>query len=91
MRWNSLSTRIILTFAVIVLAVILVVTAFSYLRTKHALENMLNSHGRMLASAMEAAASEHLVLYDYVYLRTYVEEMTAKQRVVSFAAVVNQE
>ncbi|MBI5905396.1 MAG: HAMP domain-containing protein, partial [Deltaproteobacteria bacterium] len=91
MRWNSLSTRIVVTFAVLVMSVMLVVTAFSYLRTKDALENMLENHGRMLAGAMEAVAAEHLVLYDYVYLRNYVTEVTAKEPVVSFAAVTNQD
>ncbi|MGZ8429948.1 MAG: methyl-accepting chemotaxis protein, partial [Candidatus Deferrimicrobiaceae bacterium] len=91
MRWNSLTTRIVLTFAVMVLAVTLVVTGFSYLRTKDALEGMLENHGKMLAGAMEAVAAEHLVLYDYVYLRNYVGELTSREPVVSFAAVVNKE
>ena len=91
MRWNSLTTRIVLTFAVMVIAVSLVVTGFSYLRTKDALEGMLENHGLMLAGAMEAIAAEHLVLYDNVYLRSYVEELTSREPVVSFAAVVNKE
>lgn len=91
MRWNSLATRIILSFAVMVLSVLLGVTAFSYLRTKNAMGDMLENHGRMLAGAMEAVAAEHLIIYDYVYLRNYVEELTSREPVVSFAAVANQE
>ena len=91
MRWNSLATRIMLTFAVMVLAVLLIVTAYSYLRTKKALEGMLENHGKMLAGAMEAVAAEHLVLYDHVYLRNYVGELTSREPVVSFASVVNRE
>jgi methyl-accepting chemotaxis protein len=91
MRWNSLTTRIVLTFAVMVLMTLLIVTAFSYLRTKDALEDMLRNHGKMLAGAMEAVSAEHLVLYDHVYLRNYVGELTSREPVVSFAVVVNQE
>ncbi|HEX2719611.1 MAG TPA: HAMP domain-containing protein, partial [Candidatus Deferrimicrobium sp.] len=80
-----------LTFAVMVLAVLLIVTAYSYLRTKEALEGMLKNHGKMLAGAMEAVAVEHLVLFDYVYLRTYVWELTSREPAVSFAAVINHE
>ena len=91
MRWNSLTTRIMLAFAVMALVTLLIVTAFSYLRTKDALENMLRNHGKMLAGAMEAVAAEHLALYDVVYLRDYVGELTSREPVVSFAVVVNRE
>lgn len=91
MRWNSLATRIVLTIAAMVLAVTLVVTAFSYLRTRDALEEMFEDHGKMDAGELEAVAAEHLVLFDYGYLRDYVGEMTSKQSVVSFAAIVNNE
>jgi len=91
MRWNSLSTRLVTTFAAMILVVLVVVTAFSYVRTKVALEQMLGSHGKMLLSAMETTAADRLVLYDYVYLRGYVAELAAKEPVLSFAAVVNAE
>lgn len=91
MRWNSLSTRLLVTFAAMILAVLVVVTAFSYVRTKVALEQMLGNHGKMLLDAMETTAADRLVLYDYVYLRNYVAELAAKETVLSFAAVVNAE
>ena len=91
MRWNSLSTRLLVTFAAMILAVLVVVTAFSYVRTKVALEQMLGNHGKMLLDAMETTAADRLVLYDYVYLRNYVAVSAAKETVLSFAAVVNAE
>jgi methyl-accepting chemotaxis protein len=91
MRWNSLSTRIVVMFTVMMVCVLAAVTAFSYVRTKVALENMLDSHGRMLAGAMESTAADHLVTYDHVFLRNYVGELTAKEPVLSFAAIVNTE
>jgi methyl-accepting chemotaxis protein len=89
MRWNSLSTRIVVTFAAMMTCVLVAVAAFSYIRTKGALENMLDGHGRMLAGAMESTAADHLVMYDYVFLRNYVGELTAKESVLSFAAIIN--
>ena len=91
MRWNSLSTRLVATFAAMMLAVLVVVTAFSYVRAKVSLESMLESHGKMLVSAMETTAADRLVMYDHVFLRNYVGELAAKQPVLSFAAVVNAE
>ena len=91
MRWNSLATRFIVAFAVTVLVVLTLVTAFSYLRTKDALEGMLADHGRMLVGAMETVASEHLSMNDTPYLQSYVGELAAREPVVSFAAIVNRE
>ncbi|GAB4240950.1 MAG: hypothetical protein OHK0028_19240 [Deltaproteobacteria bacterium] len=89
MRWNRFYTRLVVTFTAMVLAVLVVVTAFSYLRTKAALEQMLGSHGRMLLGAMEIASADRLALYDYAYLRSYVEDLVSKEPVLSFAAVIN--
>ncbi|HWS15488.1 MAG TPA: methyl-accepting chemotaxis protein [Candidatus Methylomirabilis sp.] len=91
MRWNSLSTRLVATFTVLVLAVMAVVTGFAYMRTKVALEEMLENHGKMLIAAMETTTADRLILYDYVSLRNHVANLVAKERVLSFAAVVNGE
>ncbi len=91
MRWNSLSTRLVATFTVMVLTLLAIVTGFSYMRTKLALEKMLESHGRMLLAAMETTTADRLILYDHVSLRNYVADLTAKEPVLSFAAVLNGE
>ncbi len=89
LRWNTMSARILVTFAAVIVAVLSVVTAFSYLRTKDALEDMLENHGKVLVGTMQAAAAEHLFMYDYLYLRTFMEKMTAEEPDLSFAAVYN--
>ncbi len=89
MRWNTLSSRILVTIVAVIVAVLVVVTAFSYLRTRQALEDMLENHGRILVATVQAAAAEQLVRYDYLYLRNFMERMTAEQPVLSFAAVYN--
>jgi len=87
LRWNTLSSRILFTFGAVIIAVLAVVTAFSYLRTKASLEDMLEDHGRMLIGTVQAAAVEQLFMYDYVYLHNFVEKMAAEQPTLSFAAV----
>jgi len=88
-RRNSLSTRLAAIFSVLVLAVLAAITAFSWLRTKAALEEMLEDHGRTLLSAMEAATTDPLVLYDYDAVRRYITDLAAKEPVLSFAAVID--
>jgi methyl-accepting chemotaxis protein len=87
--WNTMSARILVTFAAVIIAVLLAITAFSYLHTKNALEDMLENHGKVLVGTVQAAAAEHLFTYDYLYLRTFMEKMTAEEPELSFAAVYN--
>jgi methyl-accepting chemotaxis protein len=89
MRWNTLTARILVTFAAVTIAALTVVTAFSYLRTKDALEDMLENHGRLLVGTMQAAAADQLFAYDYLYLRNFMEKMAAEEPGLSFAAVYN--
>ena len=89
MRWNTLTARILVTFVAVIIAALMVVTAFSYLRTKDALEDMLEDHGRVLVGTIQAAAADQLFAYDYLYLRNFMEKMTAEEPGLSFAAVYN--
>jgi len=91
MRRNSLSTRLVATFTVLALTILAVVTGFAYMRTKVALEEMLENHGGMLLAAMETTTADRLILYDYVPLRNHVADLVAKEPVLSFAAVLNGE
>ena len=89
MRRYSLVTRLGATFAGMILVVLVIVTAFSCLRAKSALEGMLRNHGKMLLNTILNVAADHLVLHDSVYLRHYVEEVTAKEPVLSYVAILN--
>jgi len=89
MHWNTLTARILVTVVAVIVAALAVVTAFSYLRTEDALENMLEDHGRVLVGTIQAAAADQLYAYDYLYLRNFMEKMTAEEPGVSFAAVYN--
>ncbi|MEK7994946.1 MAG: HAMP domain-containing protein, partial [Planctomycetota bacterium] len=89
--WNSLTTRLTVTFAVLLLAVTLAVTAFSVYRAKSALEENLRMHGRMLLSAMEMYAGDYLAGNDYSILQKYVEITALRESVVSYVVIVNAE
>jgi len=84
-----MSARILVTFAAVIIAIMLFIAAFSYLRTEGALEDMLENYGEVLVGTMQAAAAEHLFAYDYLYLRHFMDQMTKEEPDLSFAAVYN--
>lgn len=91
MRWNSIATRLVVAFTTFVLAATVVITIFSYFAARSALEASLKSHGRMLLSAIESHAGDYLVRSDYVYLRDYVSEIAAKEPLVAYAVVADEQ
>jgi methyl-accepting chemotaxis protein len=87
--WNSLTTRLTVTFAVLLLVVTLAVTVFSVVRAKSSLEENLRTHGRILLSSMEMYAGDYLAGNDYNILQKYAEITALRESVVSYVVIVN--
>jgi methyl-accepting chemotaxis protein len=90
---NTLSARQTFAFAGFALAVALTVSSFSYFRAKSALDDSLRRHGRMLLTAMESDAAEHLAEdgsgFDRAFLAKYIEDLTWRDPNVAYAAVID--
>lgn len=91
MRWNSLSARILVSSAVVILVAVVTIILFSNFQAKAALEEVLKSHGKNLLGTMESHAADYILQHEYVYLRNYVTEITRKEPVLSYAAMANAE
>ncbi|MDA8122334.1 MAG: methyl-accepting chemotaxis protein, partial [Deltaproteobacteria bacterium] len=89
--WNSLTTRLTMTVAVLLIVVTGAVTAFSVFRAKSAMEDSLRNHGRILISALDTTATEYLELYNYTLLKGYVEKIAQKESAVSYVLIADVE
>ncbi len=89
--WNRLSTKQMVSFAVLSIVVTATISAFSYIRARTILEDALRHNARTLMTSVEAEGKDKLISGDMKFFPGYVEDLVWKNPDIVFVAVVGND